>query len=373
MEHPSKQSIDSVIAGDSSVAGSSMQRWSAIEPNIAGSALQEAGAVLASGGIVAFPTETVYGLGADARNTAAVEAVFAAKGRPSDNPLIVHISQQNQLDSIVQRVLPLEQQLMNTFWPGPLTLVMPVIEGALSPRVTAGLDTVGVRMPDHPVALDLITAADCPLAAPSANRSGRPSPTTAAHVADDLAGRINGIVDGGSAGVGVESTVIEVEEDGRILILRPGGITREQLLTVADRVELDPALYGVAAETAPRAPGMKYTHYAPKGSMSIVTGEHMNEVAAFMQEQLIAAQTRGERTGVLVFDEDNTVYEGSLRLTLGSLSRPEEAASRLYGQLRAFDEAEITFILAQGCAEQGVGLAVMNRLYKAAGGQFIRV
>ncbi len=354
-------------------SGLSMQRWSALDPTEGAASLQEAGAVLASGGIVAFPTETVYGLGADARNTAAVEAVFAAKGRPSDNPLIVHISQQSQLQALVQRVLPVEQQLMEAFWPGPLTLVMPVIDGALSPRVTAGLDTVGVRMPDHPVALALITAADCPLAAPSANRSGRPSPTTAAHVADDLAGRIDGIVDGGSAGVGVESTVIQVQEEGHILILRPGGITREQLLTVAERVELDPALSGVAAETAPRAPGMKYTHYAPKGNMSIVTGDHLQEVSAFMQEQLVAAQARGERTGVLVFDEDQTVYEGSLRLTLGSLSRPEEAASRLYGHLREFDEAEITFILAQGCAEQGVGLAVMNRLYKAAGGQFIRV
>ncbi len=367
MEHPIKQTADHTASN------SSMQRWSINDPAEAAASLQEAGAVLASGGIVAFPTETVYGLGADARNTAAVEAVFAAKGRPSDNPLIVHISQQDQLKAFVQHILPLEQQLMDRFWPGPLTLVLPVSATALSARVTAGLDTVGVRMPDHPVALALITASGCPLAAPSANRSGRPSPTTAAHVADDLAERIDGIVDGGSAGVGVESTVVQVQEDGGILILRPGGITREQLLTVADHVELDPALSGLAAETAPRAPGMKYAHYAPQGNMSIVTGDSLSEVTAFMQEQLKTAQARGERTGVLVFDEDDTAYAGSLRLTLGSLSRPEQAASRLYGSLRQFDEAKITFILAQGCAEQGVGQAVMNRLYKAAGGQLIRV
>lgn len=183
--------------------------------------LQDAAACLRQGQTVAFPTETVYGLGADARSTAAVEAVFAAKGRPSDNPLIVHIAQRDQLDSLVTDVNGTAEALMAAFWPGPLTLVLPVRPGAVSPRVTAGLDTVAVRMPDHPVALQLIAAAECPVAAPSANRSGRPSPTLAAHVREDLAGRIGGIVDGGPTGVGVESTVVQVGDDGTVTILRP--------------------------------------------------------------------------------------------------------------------------------------------------------
>ncbi|MDU2242484.1 MAG: L-threonylcarbamoyladenylate synthase, partial [Paenibacillus sp.] len=191
--------------------------------------LKEAAAVLASGGTVAFPTETVYGLGADARNTAAVEEIFAAKGRPSDNPLIVHIADVSQLDGLVTEVNETARRLMEAFWPGPLTLVLPVAEGAVSPRVTAGLSTVGVRMPAHDVALRLIAAAGCPVAAPSANRSGRPSPTLASHVGEDLSGRIDGIVDGGPTGVGLESTVVEAGRDGVVTVLRPGGITAEQL------------------------------------------------------------------------------------------------------------------------------------------------
>ncbi|WP_245640193.1 L-threonylcarbamoyladenylate synthase, partial [Paenibacillus dakarensis] len=183
-------------------------------------ALEEAGRVLAAGGTVAFPTETVYGLGADAANTDAVEQIFAAKGRPSDNPLIVHISELSQLDGLVLGVNETERRLMDAFWPGPLTLVLPVKPGAVSTRVTAGLDTVAVRMPDHKVALALISAAGCPVAAPSANRSGRPSPTLAGHVYEDLAGAIDGILDGGPAGVGVESTVVQASQDGAVTVLR---------------------------------------------------------------------------------------------------------------------------------------------------------
>lgn len=209
--------------------------------------LQAAAACIRQGQTVAFPTETVYGLGADARSTAAVEAVFVAKGRPSDNPLIVHIAHRDQLDTLVTEVNDTAEALMAAFWPGPLTLVLPVRPGAVSPRVTAGLDTVAVRMPDHPVALQLIAAAACPVAAPSANRSGRPSPTLAAHVREDLDGRIGGIVDGGPTGVGVESTVVQVGDDGTVTILRPGGITAEQLSAVAARVATDPALLAEGA------------------------------------------------------------------------------------------------------------------------------
>lgn len=251
-------------------------------------AIVEAATMLREGGTVAFPTETVYGLGADARNTAAVEAVFAAKGRPSDNPLIVHIADSGALDELVTEVHPTAAVLMDAYWPGPLTVVLPVREGVLSPCVTAGLDTVGVRMPDHPVALALISAAGCPVAAPSANRSGRPSPTLASHVMEDLAGYIDGVLDGGAAGVGLESTVVQVQPDGKVAVLRPGGITTEQLAAVvgAEAVAAEPAVvkeFGTSAaaeapvanepgvyhgaeavsdSSAPRAPGMKYTHHS---------------------------------------------------------------------------------------------------------------
>ncbi|MCH1640852.1 threonylcarbamoyl-AMP synthase [Paenibacillus timonensis] len=340
--------------------------------------LKEAAAVLASGGTVAFPTETVYGLGADARNTAAVEAIFAAKGRPSDNPLIVHIADVSQLDGLVTEVNETARRLMEAFWPGPLTLVLPVAEGAVSPRVTAGLSTVGVRMPAHDVALRLIAAAGCPVAAPSANRSGRPSPTLAGHVGEDLSGRIDGIVDGGPTGVGLESTVVEAGRDGVVTVLRPGGITAEQLARVAGAgVRLDAALQpqakaggGAAPGPAPRAPGMKYTHYAPQGVLRIVRGSAAR-VADRIQAELAAAAARGEKTGVLAFDERLPSYRADCALSLGREAELETAAHRLYAALRRFDECGVTYILAEACPEEGLGSAVMNRLLKAAGHRVI--
>ncbi|MEF2968204.1 L-threonylcarbamoyladenylate synthase [Paenibacillus sp. M1] len=339
-------------------------------------ALAEAGAMLAAGGTVAFPTETVYGLGADARNTAAVEAIFAAKGRPSDNPLIVHIADMSQLDGLVAEVNETARKLMEAFWPGPLTLVLPVAPGAVSPRVTAGLDTVGVRMPAHDIALRLIAAAGCPVAAPSANRSGRPSPTLARHVWDDLAGRIDGIVDGGPTGVGVESTVAEAGADGIVTVLRPGGITAEQLARHAAGVRLDAALQsaggGESDMPAPRAPGMKYTHYAPRGELRVVTGAAPERVAAAIRAELDAAKARGEVTGVLAFDEHLPFYRADCVLSLGSLTALEAAAHRLYAALRRFDDSGVTYILAESCPQEGLGAAVMNRLLKAAGHTVIR-
>jgi len=334
--------------------------------------LSKAGQILANGGIVAFPTETVYGLGADARNTHAVASVFTAKGRPSDNPLIVHISDREQLEGLVSEIRPLEQTLMDHFWPGPLTLVMPVRPDTVSPLVTAGLHTVAVRMPDHPVALALISASGCPLAAPSANRSGRPSPTTAAHVIEDLSAVINGVVDGGSAGIGVESTVIQVQADHTIMILRPGGVTEEQLSSFAP-VTRDPALTDSDTALVPRSPGMKYTHYAPQGSMTIVIGSQDEVVNRYIEQQITQAQSRGEQTGILVFDDNPLHLADTLRLSLGSRDALEEAANRLYAALRTFDREGITFIMSQGCVQQGVGVAVMNRLSKAAGGQIIHL
>lgn len=370
-------------------------------------AIMEAAAMLREGGTVAFPTETVYGLGADARNSSAVEAVFAAKGRPSDNPLIVHIAKLEELDELVTEVHPVEAALIKAFWPGPLTLVLPVRPGVLSPLVTAGLDTVGVRMPDHPLALALLSAAHCPVAAPSANRSGRPSPTQAAHVMEDLAGYIGGVLDGGAAGVGLESTVVQVQPDGTVAVLRPGGITAEQLAAVAGAgavrsapaaavddaagtagpstvpAEADaasamlsggPAAAGDSSP-APRAPGMKYTHYAPRGWLGVVRGLSPQRVADTAAGLLQAAQRDGEVTGLLLFEEHRALYRAvpaaCVVVSLGSLASPEEGARSLYAALRRFDEAGATYILAEACPETGLGAAIMNRLMKAAGGSVI--
>ncbi|GIP40926.1 threonylcarbamoyl-AMP synthase [Paenibacillus sp. J31TS4] len=340
----------------------------------------EAARLIRAGGLVAFPTETVYGLGADARSTAAVEGIFEAKGRPSDNPLIVHIAQREQVDELTEGADELSRRLMDAFWPGPLTLVLPVKPGAVSPRVTAGLATVGVRMPDHPAALALIAAAGCPVAAPSANRSGRPSPTTAEHVLADLAGRIAGVVDAGPTGVGVESTVVEVA-GGDVHVLRPGGVTAAQLRTVVPRVSAphedaadggSPAAAAEEPDHAPKAPGMKYTHYAPQGRLTLVDGDP-ERTAAWIREELRRAKAAGERTGVLAFDEHLALYDADVVLSCGSRERPEEAARRLYAALRTFDEEGATFLLAEAPDSQGLGSAVLNRLIKAAGHRLVQV
>lgn len=339
--------------------------------------LLEAGAVLARGGTVAFPTETVYGLGANACDTKAVESIFTAKGRPSDNPLIVHIADAGQLDELVERVDDTSRRLIDELWPGPLTLVLPARAGAVSPRVTAGLATVAVRMPAHPVALALIRAAGRPLAGPSANRSGRPSPTTAAHVLDDLGGRIDGIVDGGPTGVGLESTVALVDSGGsRIRVLRPGGVSVERLREAAPpgtavEVEAD-----VEAVEAPLSPGMKYAHYAPRGRLIVVEGDAKLTVP-WARESLAEAKRRGERTGVLTVSEHSGLFDADLVVPCGSAGDMEEAARELYAALRRFDEARIGYIVAEGYdlpqRMQGIGLAFANRLYKASGHRIVRL
>ncbi|WP_438447505.1 L-threonylcarbamoyladenylate synthase [Gorillibacterium sp. sgz5001074] len=347
-------------------------------------AVQEAAGLLRKGELVAFPTETVYGLGADATCTEAVAGIYRAKGRPSDNPLIVHISDLSMLDGLALQVDPVSRRLAEAFWPGPLTLVLPVCPGAVSPLVTAGLDTVAVRMPDHPVALALIAAAGCPVAAPSANRSGRPSPTLAEHVREDLEGRIAGILDGGATGVGLESTVVEAGgSDGRVHVLRPGGVTPAQLAAAAGcavdvagevRGGVDPVAADAAARAAeldfrPRSPGMKYTHYAPKGQLTIVQGRSPEAVAARIVRELEQARAAGERTGVLAPEEHAHYYRGCADevAVCGTLQDPGSTAQELFAALRRFDEAGTTVMLAEAFPEEGIGLAVMNRLRKAAG------
>ncbi|GLX70105.1 L-threonylcarbamoyladenylate synthase [Paenibacillus glycanilyticus] len=336
--------------------------------------LAEAAALLHEGELVAFPTETVYGLGADARNTKAVEGIFQAKGRPSDNPLIVHIAEERQLEELVLPYPELARRLMKQLWPGPLTIVLPVRPDAVSPLVTAGLSTVGVRMPDHPAALALIRQSGCPVAAPSANRSGRPSPTLAGHVLEDLDGKISGVVDGGATGVGLESTVIELSDSDTIRILRPGGITAEQLQAAVPEARID-APSGTKADTAeaPRSPGMKYTHYAPKGDLTIVQGDDPEAVVRYIQEQIDRAAPLNVRTGVLTFDERTDAYHADVVLASGSERHLEQAAHSLYAALRQFDAEGVQLIWAEGCSEEGIGLALMNRLAKAAGHQSVRV
>ncbi|GED67493.1 threonylcarbamoyl-AMP synthase [Brevibacillus reuszeri] len=333
----------------------------------------DAAHLLRDGEVVAFPTETVYGLGANACSNEAVEKIFLAKGRPSDNPLIVHIGAMEQLSSVAQDIPAKGKQLMDAFWPGPLTIILPKTDRVAS-LVTAGLASVGVRMPDHPIALAIIEEAGVPIAAPSANRSGRPSPTTAAHVLTDLEGRVAGVLDGGATGVGVESTVIDVTVDPPI-ILRPGGITREQMEAVIGTVALDPSFQVGAVET-PRAPGMKYTHYAPEGELWLVTGE-AGQAREKMRDMLREAKQHGQKTGVLASEETLSYWklqpEADVILSVGSQSDLEEVAQRLYAVLREFDEQKVQFIVGETFTRDGLGMAVMNRLEKAAGGRILSV
>lgn len=328
-------------------------------------------AKLANGEQIAFPTETVYGLGANACDDEAVKGIFAAKGRPSDNPLIVHIYDKRQVYELVSHVGRMAERLMETFWPGPLTIILPVKQGILSALVTAGLDTVGIRMPDHAVALELMRQAAVPVAAPSANTSGRPSPTVAAHVYTDLSGKIAGIVDGGPTGVGLESTVVELVDETHIQVLRPGGVTLEQLQICCPEAQITMDIELLSQE-APRSPGMKYTHYAPQGQLTVVQGEP-EAVSAYIQKQLVL-YGNAHRCGVLFFDEhEHYESRASLALSLGSMHELEQAAARLYDALRQFDEQRIEYIWSEASTTAGIGAAFMNRLLKASGHQVIKV
>lgn len=326
--------------------------------------IKQAADLLALNEVVAFPTETVYGLGGNAGNDEAVDKIFNAKGRPSDNPLIIHIADRQQMDGFVTTVPEMALRLMDAFWPGPLTLILQKKEGALSEKATAGLSTVGVRMPDHPVALSLLKECGLPIAAPSANSSGKPSPTAAGHVAADLNGKIAGIVDGGPTGVGVESTVLDCTSPIPV-ILRPGGITREQLEEVIGKVEVDPALAG--ADAKPKAPGMKYRHYAPEAPLYLVAGgiEDMKRLADIYRKE-------GKRVGILATEESAPLYAADLVLACGKRENLDTVAASLYDTLRLFNEEKLDLILSEMFPEEGVGHAIMNRLMKAAGNKIIK-
>lgn len=330
--------------------------------------IKKAAQIITGGGLVAFPTETVYGLGANGLDPAAVTRVFEAKGRPADNPLILHIANQKDVFYLAG-IVPLKAQvLIENFWPGPLTLVFS--KGKFIPaEVTGGLDTVAIRMPRHNTALALIREAGVPLAGPSANRSGYPSPTEALHVWNDLQGKIEAILDAGPAGLGLESTVLDVS--GEIpVILRPGGVTREELEQVVGTVEIDPGL--VSAEETPKSPGMKYTHYAPRAEVFLIDGT-IEETQELLNRLIPEQQSQGRRVGLLLTEETYQKFQSASPAAadylagLGPRSAPDKIAHNLYRELRNADKANMDVIYAETHSTAGLGAALMNRLLKSSG------
>lgn len=332
--------------------------------------LLEAAAIIRSGGLVAFPTETVYGLGADALNPEASRRIYEAKGRPSDNPLIVHIARLSDLEAITAGIPPRARLLAERFWPGPLTMIFNK-NGRVPFETTGGLNTVAVRMPDHPVALALIAESTGYIAAPSANTSGKPSPTLASHVKEDMEGRIPLILDGGPVGIGIESTILDFTEDTPV-ILRPGYITREQLEEVIGEVRIDPGLAGADSGTRPRAPGMKYRHYAPRAQMLLVKGQQ-EAVAGRINQLVQETMAGGKKAGIIATDETVRLYPAGIVKSVGTRVHEETVAQHLYGILREFDELDVDIIYSESFSEEGIGQALMNRMLKAAGHHVLEV
>lgn len=327
--------------------------------------VEEAARVLKEGGLVAFPTETVYGLGGNGLDSEACKNIYIAKGRPSDNPLILHISQISELRPIVREVPPAAQKLMDAFWPGPLTMIFPKSD-IVPLTTTGGLDTVAVRFPSHPVALAIIRASGLPIAGPSANSSGKPSPTRASHVEFDLSGKIDMIVDGGAAEWGLESTIVDVSGEVPV-ILRPGAITKEMMESVVGEVFIDPAILSKPSdELRPRAPGMKYTHYSPKAKVTLVRGNR-EAVISKVNQMCAAVRAEGKKTGVMATEETKEYYEADVVLSLGNRDKLEEIGANLFKQLRKFDFLGVDIVYSEVFPEDGEGLAIMNRLNKAAG------
>ena len=370
--------------------------------------LKEAAGILRSGGLVAFPTETVYGLGGNALDEDAARKIYAAKGRPSDNPLIAHVSCVEEVEPLVKEIPEAGRKLMEAFWPGPLTMIFPKSE-KVPYGTTGGLDTVAIRMPDDPVANRLIALAGVPVAAPSANTSGRPSPTTADHVWQDMNGRIEMIIDGGPVGIGVESTIVDVSS-AVPAVLRPGAITMEMLAEVLGEVSVDPAILGpLSADVRPKAPGMKYKHYAPKADLTLVepgtgadresraeqvtgaeqkngadrnTGAYPETGLDETQLQAMIRKVRelsrekieaGYKVGVICTDESRDCYtDGEVR-SIGARKSQPSVAHNLYALLREFDDLGVDYIFSESFPKDHLGQAIMNRLSKAAGYKIVKV
>lgn len=332
--------------------------------------IEEAGDIIKSGGLVAFPTETVYGLGGDALNPQSSEKIYSAKGRPSDNPLIVHIADIQMLNAIVREVPENAWKLAEQFWPGPLTMIF--YKSELVPReTTGGLDTVAVRMPVHPVARALIRAAGGYVAAPSANRSGRPSPTVAKYVIEDMDGRIEMVIDGGDVEIGLESTIIDLTSE-KPTILRPGYITEQKLVQVLGEVAQDSTMMRADSGQAPKAPGMKYRHYAPRGELTIVDGEE-GCVVEYINTQMRQKKKDNKKTGVIGTDTSIAKYQADVCRSVGNRNDEAEIARELYRVLREMDDENVDIIFSESFGAVGLGQAIMNRLLKAAGHRVVHV
>ena len=327
-------------------------------------ALKEAGRIIKKGGLVAFPTETVYGLGGDALNKESSKKIYAAKGRPSDNPLIVHICCPEDLEPIVKHIPEEAKALAEAFWPGPLTMIFEKTD-KVPLETTGGLSTVAVRMPKDAIALEFIRESGGYVAAPSANISGKPSPTLAKYVMEDMEGRIDAVIDGGEAVIGLESTIVDLT--GEVpMILRPGYITKEMLLEVLDEVAEDSTMMNEAEGLKPKAPGMKYRHYAPKGQLTIISGEGkrvVKRINALTDE----AMTYGKKTGVIATSENFSLYRADVIKNAGNRDDEASIARELYRILREFDDEDVEVIYSESFDESGIGQAIMNRLLKAAG------
>lgn len=333
-------------------------------------AIKRAGDILRNGGLVAFPTETVYGLGADALNEQAAKKIYAAKGRPSDNPLIVHVADMKALDRITEEMPKTAKRVAEAFWPGPLTLILKKSR-EVPLGTTGGLETVAVRMPDHEIAREVIKAGGGYIAAPSANTSGRPSPTEAGHVEADLSGKIDMILDGGTVEIGVESTILDMTVTPP-MILRPGAVTKEMLETLIGEVAVDKALMDPDNKRPPKAPGMKYRHYAPKAELVVVDGR-MDAVVDKINRLAKEKAEAGYKVGIIGTRETVGRYQTGDIKCIGTRTDESTIASHLYGILREFDSDGAEFIYSEAFASEGIGSAVMNRLLKAAGHRMIYV
>lgn len=329
--------------------------------------IEAAAKIINEGGTVAFPTETVYGIGANALDRNAIGKIFEAKGRPSDNPLIIHISDVKELEKLVLKINEKAQPLIDKFWPGPLTIIFEK-NNIVPDSVTAGLPTVAVRMPKDEIALKLIRKAGCPIAAPSANLSGKPSPTKAEHVVDDLNGRVDAIIKGKDCAVGIESTVIDLSTD-KATILRPGIITKEEIEAVIGNTDNDKGL--MTEKEVPKSPGMKYKHYAPKAPVTIFEGD-LKQVIEEIKRLKKCHEDKGLKVGIIASDETKACYSGYVH-SLGSRRDPKQIAKLLFDTLRNFDNENVDVILAESFDREGVGFAVMNRMIKSAGHNIIKV
>lgn len=331
--------------------------------------IKEAAECIKKDGIVAFPTETVYGLGANALKADCVKKIFEAKGRPQDNPLIIHVASK-EIDKYVKNVPEVAKKLMDKFWPGPLTLILEKRD-IVPMQTSANLNTIGIRMPNNKVALELIKESGVPIAAPSANISGRPSPTTIDVCIEDLKGKVDYIIGGEKCDVGLESTIVDCTVEPP-LVLRPGGITLEMLRTIREDIEIDKGLLRNDSDFKPKAPGMKYRHYAPNAKLKIILGNREKTIEK-INEMVHNYIDAGEKVGILATEESKDSYKLGEKIVIGSYKRLDEVASNLFEALRQFNELGVDIILAEGFEEKGLGIAIMNRLNKAAGYDIITV